>query len=189
MHRSRVVHSLLVALGAAMIVAVSTGGAAAAGTGEGTKIDWTKEPVEGARLVPGTAPGGGPALRVDSSRSGIAVRLATIDRPPVEPEGYVVTGQVRYQGVQGRGYLEMWSVFADGSRYFSRTLAATGPLALAFGHLGVAFFRSSLLPRRSPTPLQPRDQPRSAGRRDRLAGVDEAERPGRRTAVTTWMVE
>jgi hypothetical protein len=136
MRRSLALSSLFVALGAAMLVAISTGGAAAAGTRDETKIDWSKEPVEGARVVPGTAPGGGPALRVDASPSGLAVRLATIDRPSVEREGYVVTGQVRYQGVQGRGYLEMWSVFADGSRYFSRTLAEKGPLAALSGTSG-----------------------------------------------------
>src|SRR6266545_3967075 len=93
MHRSPAVRSVVVALGAALVVAISAGDASAAGTEGETKVDWSKEPVEGARVVPGTAPGGGPALRVDASPSGLAVRLATIDRPSVELEGYVVTGQ------------------------------------------------------------------------------------------------
>ena len=41
---------------------------------------------------------------------------------------YALTGEVRYDGLNGRGYLEMWSHFADGGAYFSRTL---GPGVLA----------------------------------------------------------
>src|SRR5207245_1908725 len=48
---------------------------------------------------------------------------------PVAGPGYVVAGQVRYEGVEGQGYLEMWTVFPDGQRFFSRTLAPRGPLA------------------------------------------------------------
>ncbi|MEA1904198.1 MAG: hypothetical protein U9N56_11830 [Actinomycetota bacterium] len=40
---------------------------------------------------------------------------------------------MRYTGVEGAAYLEMWSFFADGSSYFSRTLADEGPLASVTG--------------------------------------------------------
>jgi hypothetical protein len=55
--------------------------------------------------------------------------VLVLDTPAVGGDGYAVTGRVAYQDVQGDGYLEMWSVFPDGSRYFSRTLAASGPMA------------------------------------------------------------
>jgi hypothetical protein len=51
----------------------------------------------------------------------------------VAEEGYVVTGEVRYEGVQGQGFLEMWSVFAGGGRYFSRTMDPSGPMGILTG--------------------------------------------------------
>jgi hypothetical protein len=48
--------------------------------------------------------------------------------------GYAIRGQVRYSNVEGQGYLEMWSVFADGRRFFSRTLATSGSLAVVTGN-------------------------------------------------------
>src|SRR5437867_6052750 len=119
MHRLLVVRSFLLALGTVVAAASWVGSAAAAGNDGATRIDWSKEPVEGARVVPGTAPGGAPALRVDASPSGIVVHLVTIEQPSVEAGGYALIGQVRYVDVRGRGYLEMWSVFPDGSRYLS----------------------------------------------------------------------
>ncbi len=133
MYRLLGVRRLLLALGVVLVAGSWAGSAAAAGNDGATRIDWSKEPVEGARVVPESAPGGGPALRVDASPSGIVVHLATIERPSVEPEGYALIGWVRYEGVEGPGYLEMWSVFPDGSRSFSRTLGAKGPVAALTG--------------------------------------------------------
>jgi len=62
-----------------------------------------------------------------------SLHLLTIEHPPVAGPGYVVAGQVRYEGVEGQGYLEMWTVFPDGQRFFSRTLAPQGPLATLHG--------------------------------------------------------
>ena len=58
------------------------------------------------------------------------VALATIESPGIQASSYFVTGDVRHEGVEGKGYLEMWSHFPDGSRYFSRTLGSqrTRPL-------------------------------------------------------------
>jgi hypothetical protein len=55
-------------------------------------------------------------------------RIAVIDSPAVAGEPYAITGTVTYRGVEGEGYLEMWSSFPDGGRYFSRTLEEAGPL-------------------------------------------------------------
>jgi hypothetical protein len=55
--------------------------------------------------------------------------VAVLERPAVSGDQYAIHGRVACQGVEGDGYLEMWSVFADGSRYFSRTLAERGPMA------------------------------------------------------------
>ena len=56
-----------------------------------------------------------------------------VESPAVSDDAYAVTGTVAYEGVAGDAYLEMWSVFPDGSRYFSRTLSERGPLAKLSG--------------------------------------------------------
>lgn len=56
------------------------------------------------------------------------VPLATLRLAPV-PSRYLVRGRARHTDVEGRAYLEMWSVSPDGTRYFSRTLASSGSMA------------------------------------------------------------
>jgi len=56
-----------------------------------------------------------------------------VESPAVTGDSYAITGRVAYEGVVGDGYLEMWSQFPDGSRYFSRTLDVAGPLAKLSG--------------------------------------------------------
>jgi hypothetical protein len=55
--------------------------------------------------------------------------VIVLEAPAAAGDGYAITGQVAYDGVEGDAYLEMWSQFPDGSRYFSRTLAGSGSLA------------------------------------------------------------
>jgi hypothetical protein len=59
--------------------------------------------------------------------------LFALEAPPVAAASYQIAGTVAYEGVEGSGYLEMWSVFPDGSRYFSRALERTGPMAALSG--------------------------------------------------------
>ncbi len=102
-------------------------------TQEAATIDWSRTAVAGAAAIPGQGPGGAAALQLRSPAAGASFHLVTIDHPAVAAPGYVVTGEVRYDGVEGQGYLEMWSVFPDGGRFFSRTLAPGGPLAALHG--------------------------------------------------------
>jgi len=103
---------------------------------QGTRIDWrTAAPAEG-DVLPGEAPGGSAALRVTSAGAGKTVPLTVIRGPAVGGKGYALVGLVRYAGVKGAGYLEMWSVFSDGQRYFSRTVEKRGPLAALSGDSG-----------------------------------------------------
>ena len=53
------------------------------------------------------------------------VRVASFTHVPTTST-YIVRGKVRYEDVEGIAYLEMWNVFPDESRYFSRTLSAYG---------------------------------------------------------------
>jgi hypothetical protein len=66
-------------------------------------------------------------------RGPATTQVWAVDSPPVAGDQYAITGTVAYEGVEGVAYLEMWSVFPDGSRYFSRTLDERGPLAKLSG--------------------------------------------------------
>ena len=56
------------------------------------------------------------------------VPLFALDAPGVRSSRYEIRGEVRGAGLEGTGYLEMWSFFPGGGRYFSRTLASAGPM-------------------------------------------------------------
>lgn len=88
-----------------------------------TGIDWTVTPPESGRVV-------GTEVEVDGPGTH---RLVVITDPGIETDRYVIEGTVHYEGVDPSGYLEMWSYMADGSRYFSRTLADGGPMASLSG--------------------------------------------------------
>src|SRR3989454_8492859 len=95
-------------------------------------IDWSRTAVTGGVTLPGEGRGGAAVLQLRSTGP-TSFHLVTIERPPGTGPAYAVTGQVRYQGRGGPGYLEVWTVFPDGERFFSRTLAAQGPLAALHG--------------------------------------------------------
>ena len=56
------------------------------------------------------------ALKVEGTRDGSPVTVLTIDRPTIKGPHYALTGQVRYDGVEGTGYLELWNYFPNGGR-------------------------------------------------------------------------
>ena len=72
----------------------------------------------------------------------LTVNLVTIENPGIIVDTCAVSGRIRYENVEGKGYLEMWSVFPDGSRYFTKTLGV--------GHLlpmqGTSGWRYFILP-------------------------------------------
>jgi hypothetical protein len=88
-------------------------------------IDWTTTPPASGTVVDGAA-------RVTST-SGGTFPLTAIDVADLGTTGYEIRGQVRYDDVAGPSYLEMWSVFPDGGRFFTRTLATDGPMAVLTG--------------------------------------------------------
>jgi hypothetical protein len=117
----------IVALTVATVALLATGIASVTVAQEpAATVDWTSTPPLSGEVVGGNA-------HVTADAAGGAFPLARIDAPELGTVGYVVRGQVRYSDVAGQGYLEMWSVFADGSRYFSRTLATEGPMAALTG--------------------------------------------------------
>ncbi len=111
--------------------------AATAAAAQGLTIDWSRTAVTGGRVLAGAGPDGATALELRAAGPrATSFHLVTIDRPPVGRAAYVVTGRVRYVGVEGQGYLEMWSLFPDGQRFFSRTVATEGTLAALHGESG-----------------------------------------------------
>ena len=112
------------------------------------KISWSALKAEG-RLVTGEVvpAGGGSAfesLRVmNPDGAPRTIPLFAIDEPGVKAPRYLLRGEVRGEGIEGQGYLEMWSFFAGGGRYFSRTLAQVGPMASLSGTF---HFRPFILP-------------------------------------------
>jgi hypothetical protein len=82
--------------------------------------------------VAGEGPDGATVLQLRATGP-TSFHLITIDHPPIAGPAYALTGQIRHEGVEGQGYLEMWSLFPDGQRFFSRTLASQGPLAALHG--------------------------------------------------------
>jgi hypothetical protein len=67
-------------------------------------------------------------VRIDnSSGEPVTAQLLTIENPGVKTTTYAIRGQVRYEGVEGNGYLEMWSHFPDGKKFFSKGVTRSGP--------------------------------------------------------------
>lgn len=60
-------------------------------------------------------------------------RLLELSAPGISRPRFAIVGQVRYDGVEGTGYLEMWSTFSKEGSFFSRTLATGGPMGSLSG--------------------------------------------------------
>jgi hypothetical protein len=83
-------------------------------------------------------------LKVENTTSSpLTVTVLTIDQPQIAGPRYSLSGRLRYENVDGAGYLEMWNYFPGGRQYFSRTLADQGPMMKIQGTSG---WRSFVLP-------------------------------------------
>jgi len=107
-------------------------------------VDWTKTPPISGNVIGGRA--------IVESPGEALLPLVVIDKPGISGTGYVVNGEVSYEGVGGRGFLEMWSVFADGKAYFSRTLGSAGPMAALSGSSGPRRFELPFYLEGAPAP-------------------------------------
>ncbi len=90
-------------------------------------------------VLPPTAEAPFSSLKIEGgTRAGsrAPVTVAIIDHPAIKGPRYAVTGQVRYEGIEGTGYLELWNHFPNGGQYFSRTLADVGPMSKLQGSSG-----------------------------------------------------
>jgi len=105
------------------VLLVGCGGAP---SGPLAEVRWAEAPPDSGRVVEGS-------VEIVGSAEGGTFPLTTIPEPAVGGPGYALVGQVRYEGVAEPAYLEMWSVFPDGGRYFSRTLGTQGSMAAIIG--------------------------------------------------------
>lgn len=99
-------------------------------------IDWAAQrPADKAvTVVAATSQHGSASVRMsNTSPRPRTFTLLVLEKPAIGQASYAITGYVEYENVEGGAYLELWSVFPDGGRYFSRTLAAQGPMAQLHG--------------------------------------------------------
>jgi hypothetical protein len=106
-----------------------------------TEFNW-KDPAQ-TGLPRGTAPvllDGRAALKIENTNvAPLQLSLLTIAKPKISAQMYAVQGEVRYDAVQGDGYLEMWNYFPPvkpglpEGQYFSRTLGDSGEMGKISG--------------------------------------------------------
>jgi serine/threonine protein kinase len=103
------------------------------------KYDWAQLAAEG--RISGSVPvemDGRSTLKIENLNDApLRVTLLKIETPPITSQSYALGGEIRYEGLQGSAYLEMWSEFPEG-RFFSRTLGApgSGPMSQLTGTSG-----------------------------------------------------
>src|SRR5439155_14516478 len=97
------------------------------------------------RLLGGTPEkvDGRTVLRIENTNQGpLQLSLFTIEKPAITARVYAVFGEIKFENVQGAGYLEMWNVFPPSllgsteDRFFSRTLGDFGPMGKITGTSG-----------------------------------------------------
>jgi hypothetical protein len=102
-------------------------------------ISWSEVPLP-AGAIRQDKPGGSPTLLVkhDGAKA-LQLPLWKLEKPGITKKCYALRGKVRYNDVSGIGYFELWNEFAPekpggrAPRYFSRSLAQTGPFARITG--------------------------------------------------------
>lgn len=111
------------------------------------RIDWNQLKAEGTLKSGEVIAGhdGQPArLRIENAAIGTTtLPLCEIPSPRVTTPSYAVRGTIRYEKVDGTGFLEMWSHFPDKGQYFTRTLDSSGPMGMV---TGTSAERSFVLP-------------------------------------------
>lgn len=132
--------------GASAILALLPVAALAAEPAVRARIDWSELAASGAllsgRVLPGTS--GTPShLRVEGSTTARTWPLAVLVRPPIQSGFYALRGELRAEGIEGVGYLELWNELPGQGRFFSRTLADVGAMRSLRGSEGP---RAFLLP-------------------------------------------
>jgi hypothetical protein len=106
------------------------------------EYDWSKLAQSG-QLLAGfvaTVDAKAAALKLaNTNDTALRVQFLQISNPPITKMLYALVGEVKYEGVRGDGYLEMWNYFPPvkpGMRegmFFSRTLGESGEMGKITG--------------------------------------------------------
>jgi len=105
------------------------------------EYDWSKLAQAG-QLLGGLATSidGRAALKLaNTNDTPLRVQMLKISSPPITKKLYALVGEVKYEGVRGDGYLEMWNYFPPAkpgmaeASYFSRTLGESGEMGKITG--------------------------------------------------------
>jgi hypothetical protein len=80
----------------------------------------------GPQASPAQGPAAETAIEVTGGDKASTSTLFDTATPTVAWPKYVLRGRVKYSGVEGDGYLEMWNDFGDKGMYFTRGLADWG---------------------------------------------------------------
>jgi hypothetical protein len=111
----------------ALLALLASAGAAVAGDKLVQEISFAQLAAAG-QLKAGTVLADPETLRITNSGGPLHAHLFDLAKPQIATPFYRIEGEVRYDTVQGTGYLEMWNHFAGGGSFFSRTLGDGGPL-------------------------------------------------------------
>jgi hypothetical protein len=110
------------------------------------EVQWSQLAKDG-KLPSGTvvsATGEPEALKIENREAKpLTAPVLAFDQPKITTDFYRVQGEVRYEGVEGNGFLEMWNHFPGGGAYFSRTMGQGGPMGMLQGTSG---WRGFILP-------------------------------------------
>jgi hypothetical protein len=80
------------------------------------------------------------ALKIENTNdTPLQLQVLKLHKPPISKMLYAIAGEVKYEGVRGNGYLEMWNFYPplkpgmpEGA-YFSRTLGESGEMGKLTG--------------------------------------------------------
>ena len=61
------------------------------------------------------------------------IPLLAIEEPPIKGASHLIAGEIQFSDVTLPGIVEMWTVYTNGQRYFTRTMAEFGPMAKMIG--------------------------------------------------------
>jgi len=105
------------------------------------EYDWSKLATAGQPLggVVTTVDGKASLKVANTNETPLRVQLLKISSPAITRKLYALVGEVKYEGVRGEGYLEMWNYFPPlkpdmtEAMYFSRTLGDSGEMGKITG--------------------------------------------------------
>src|SRR5262245_42021546 len=75
----------------------------------------------------------GPWIEVKGTAGPSSTTVLQLDHPDVPSHRYVLSGRVRYEGVEGDGYVEMLNTFPGRGTFFTRTRGEAGTMAKLTG--------------------------------------------------------